>query len=337
MGASLIQRQSDSDDLLTRGGARLLALWLLIFLASCSSNPSEYAHSAYEAQIAAAQAQAAEQAAAAEEARREAAEAASRVADLSREADEARAAKEALSESLETSTERLSALEIKARQASSAARNAEQQLQAAREQIDAMEQVAASDSVVPREELEAALQQVEALRESQVSPPQSDGPEYEVTFRGPEKMVLDRQFAISIEVTVPAGAPAPDNTVFQDNIDAVSNLLQANLHGSHFEIVALTDFKQSMSNGSAVWDFNVKPLAIGDQTLHATVVQYDEADEPSAARTNDWEVQVSVNPASGIIETIARNMGEFAIGIIMFFGGMIAEFLRRRFLGTNKS
>ena len=109
------------------------------------------------------------------------------------------------------------------------------------------------------------------------------------------------------------------------------------LYGSNFEIAYDENQDQSLVAGKAVWDFRVKPVVVGEHTLHATIIQYAPGGTDESLmklRTDSWKVNVVVDSAPRIITAVARNLGAFAIGIITFIGGMIAEFLRRRFLGS---
>lgn len=183
---------------------------------------------------------------------------------------------------------------------------------------------------------QARLEDAEAkLEAARIEPT----PSYDVTFRGPTEMVLDQQFAISIEVSIPTGEPPPSDAVFRDSIPAVSQTLRAMLYGSNFEIAYDENQDQSLVAGKAVWDFKVKPVVVGEHTLHATIIQYAPGGTDAsllALRTDSWKVKVVVDAAPRIITAVARNLGTFTIGLITFIGGMIAEFLRRRFFRDAK-
>ena len=128
----------------------------------------------------------------------------------------------------------------------------------------------ASSLTVQREVAQARLQTAEAkLDAAHIEPT----PPYDVTFRGPTEMVLEQQFAISIEVSVPDGELPPGDAVFRDSIPAVSQTLRAMLYGSNLEIAYDENQDQSLVAGKAVWDIRVKPVAVGEHMLHATIIQ----------------------------------------------------------------
>lgn len=319
--------------------AGLTALMVLLVLSSCSTVPTDIsAIAAAEQRAAEAEAQAAAQAARAAEATRRAEEAVAYAKRVEQESAEERASQSDVRRSLDEARERAQAAEAAAQRAQMSAAESEQALESARAEMETLAMRPSDEDVVPRDDFEQAQQRLADL-EAELESVGVDGmPEYDVTFRGATEMVLDEQEPISIEVSIPSGEPLPGDAVFRDQVKAVSKAVRATLSGSNFEISYEENFTQSLSAGTAVWDFRVKPLSVGRQTLYATIIQYadeDSGEAPIALRTDSWDVNVTVDPAPQIINAVSRNLGEFAIGIIMFLGGMIAEFLRRRFFRSD--
>ena len=254
------------------------------------------------------------------------------------EARQALDSQASLQQSLDAARERASAAEISSATARTARMRLQREVEATRAQMRLLKDRADSDAFVPLALYETARSRLESLEE-ELEAVKPRPPVFDVTFRASREMVLDEEVPVSLEVSVPTGEPKPDDAVFTDQIKAVGQRLRASLSGSNFEITSENDVIQSMAVGKAVWDFKVTPLKLGEQVLYASVTQYtqdDIGDAPITLRTDSWSVNVSVDPTPRILAAIYRNAGEFAIGIIMFLGGIIAELTRRRLFGTSE-
>ncbi|MEM1187167.1 MAG: hypothetical protein AAGI72_01500 [Pseudomonadota bacterium] len=322
----------DSATVLGRFCRELGALFVLFLLASCAANNSDDHAAEVEREIAAAQASAERRVADAE---RRVADARSQVEAITRDNATLREGQRELQGALQSAEGRASAVEANLQRTQRAADASQRALNAARQTIDELSRRPEVDTVVPIDQYEQTVVRLEeteaALQRARVS----ETPAYDVRFRGPSAMAVDEQVAISVEVSVPEEGLGGDDDGFLGQIPAVSQTLRATLHGSNFEIVQESDIRQSMVAGKAVWDFRVRPLVVGEQQLHASIAQYAPEDtdtSPVRLRTDSWTVSVSVGAVPKIRTDIARNLGSFAIAIITFFGGMIAEYLRRRFL-----
>jgi multidrug efflux pump subunit AcrA (membrane-fusion protein) len=314
----------------------LALLPLLLMLGACVTAPDDSALEAAASRVAEAEARAAAEAARADQANQRALEAQALAEGVERRARDALDNQSALQQSLAAARQRATAAESDAATAGRLAEQARRELEAARAELAILAQRPAPEAVVPRddfEEAQARLAEAEAELAAVTTDP---GPVYDVSFRGSTEMVLDEQIAISVEVSVPSGEPVPGDEVFRSRVKAVTRAVRASLSGSNFEISYDENLIQSMDAGTAVWNFRVKPLVVGKQTLYATVTQYaeDGTGFPTALRSDSWDVNVVVDPAPQIIAAVSRNLGEFTIGILMFFGGMIAEFIRRRVFGA---
>jgi hypothetical protein len=319
--------------------ARATLLPLLLLLGSCATAPGSGALDAAERRAAEAEARAVAQAARADQAKQQALEAQAQAQRVEREARQALENQSSLQQLLGEARERAKAAEADSANAQTLAIQFQRDMEAARAVIDELAQRPSPETVVPRDDFEEAQARL-AAAEAELATFTSDStPTYDVTFRGSTELVLDQQVPISVEVSVPTGKPVPEDAVFRDRIEVVSQAVRASLSGSNFEITYDENLIQSMVAGKAVWNFKVKPLMLGAQTLYATVTQYAEGNNgglPTALRTDSWDVNVVVDPAPQIVTAITRNLGEFAIGIVLFFGGMVAELIRRRLFGPNK-
>ncbi|MEO1081558.1 MAG: hypothetical protein AAFY29_18510 [Pseudomonadota bacterium] len=306
--------------------------FVLLLLASCAANNTDDMLAQAEREIAAAQASAERRVADAE---RQVADARSQVEAITRENTTLRDGQKELQGALRDAESRAAAIEATLQRTQRAADESQRALTAAQQTIDELSQRPTVDAVVPLDQYEQTVVRLEEVEAALELASVSETPAYDVQFRGPSTMAVDEQAAISIEVSVPEGGLGRDEDGFLGQIPAVSQTLRATLHGSNFEIIQESDIRQSMIAGKAVWDFRVRPVLVGEQQLHASIVQYAPEDtdtSPVRLRTDSWTVSVTVGADSKIRTDIARNLGSFAIAIITFFGGMIAEYLRRRFL-----
>lgn len=125
----------------------------------------------------------------------------------------------------------------------------------------------------------------------------------------------------------------------QGTIIKVSNIMVAQLKGTHFQINAINPESQVVTSSEVTeWKWEVKPISTGRQTLHLTLsAQFTVEGQPTSklVRTFDKTIEVNVTLAQRATDLIDRFGQWLWAGVIIPLAGWLWK--RRKAAQVQKS